>query len=271
VAEAAARYWGAYKEFWRLNLLTMVEYKANFFIWLGFTIVYHGVALGAIWIILTRFPSLNGWERADVFVLYALWMVGHTLNNALFFTVGDVPYQVQEGRFDRFLVRPLDTLFQVVSQPGQIWPDEFVVALIVFGIAQGFVHLQWSPIVVVLVTSTVLGGAIIDAAVQLVVATLSFWVIRLDALRWVVMSLENDFTRFPLSMYNRAVRIILGYVFPFAFMNYFPATVLLHKTADSAQFNPALGWFTPLVAAVWLLGAIAFWRTGLNRYQSTGS
>ena len=79
-------------------------------------------------------------------------------------------------------------------------------ALIVFGIAQSIVHLAWSPLVVVLVTSTILGGAIIDAAVQLVVATLSFWVIRLDALRWVVMSLENDFTRFPLSMYNRADR-----------------------------------------------------------------
>ena len=146
-----------------------------------------------------------------------------------------------------------------------------MVALIVFGIAQSFVHLAWSPLVVVLVTSTILGGAIIDAAVQLVVATLSFWVIRLDALRWVVMSLENDFTRFPLSMYNRAVRIILGYIFPFAFMNYFPATVLLHKTADMSEFNPALGWLTPVVAVVWLALALGFWRNGLNRYQSTGS
>ena len=103
------------------------------------------------------------------------------------------------------------------------------------------------------------------------VATLAFWVIRLDTLRWVVMSLENDFTRFPLSMYNRAVRIILGYVFPFAFMNYFPATVLLHKTADAAQFNPALGWMAPLVAAIWAAGSVAFWRVGLNRYQGTGS
>jgi ABC-2 type transport system permease protein len=271
VGEAGARYWNAYKEFWRLNFLTMIEYKANFFIWLCFTIVYHGVALGAIWIILTRFPSLAGWDRADVFFLYALWMVGHTLNNTLFFTVGDIPYQVQEGRFDRFLVRPLDPLFQVVSQPGQIWPDEFVVALIVFGLAQSFVHLAWTPVTAVLLVSTVVGGAGIDAAVQLAVATLSFWVIRLDALRWVVMSLENDFTRFPLTMYNRAVRVILGYVFPFAFMNYFPATLLLQKTADGAVFNPLLGWLTPAVGAVWIGGAYLFWRRGLNRYQGTGS
>ena len=271
MVSAGARYWNAYKETWRLNFLTLVEYKTNFFIWFIFTIVYHGVALSAIWIILTRFPSLNGWGRADVFFLYALWMVGHTLNNTLFFTVGDVPDAVQEGRFDRYLVRPMDPLFQIVAQPGQNWPDEFVVALVVFGIAQHVVHLQWTPMAAVLVVFAIFGGALIDASVQLAVATISFWVIRLDALRWVVMSLENDFTRFPLTMYNRAVQVVLGYVFPFAFMNYFPATVLLSKTADGAVFNPILGFITPLVALAWFGGAYAFWRAGLNRYQGTGS
>jgi viologen exporter family transport system permease protein len=268
---SAARYWDAYKEVWRLNVLTLMEYKANFFIWFLFTIVYHGVALAAIWVILTKFPSLNGWTRTDVFFLYALWMVGHTLNNSLFFMVGDVPDAVREGRFDRMLVRPLDSLFQIIAQPGQNFPDDTFVAIVVFAIASVVVHLQWSPLVALLVLMTVLAAAVIDGAVQLVIATLSFWVVRLDALRWVVMSLENDFTRFPLTMYNRAVRIILGYVFPFAFMNYFPATVLLHKTADAAQFNPALGWMAPLVAAIWGAASLAFWRLGLNRYQGTGS
>ena len=268
---SATRYWDAFREVWRLNVLTLMEYKANFFIWLLFTVVYHGVALTAIWVILTQFPSLNGWQRTDVFFLYALWMVGHTLNNSLFFMVGDVPDAVREGRFDRMLVRPLDPLFQVAAQPGQNFPDDFAVSIIVFGIAAALVHLVWTPLVALLVIMTILAAAVIDGAVQLVIATLSFWVVRLDALRWVVMSLENDFTRFPLSMYNRAVRIILGYVFPFAFMNYFPATVLLHKTADAAQFNPALGWMAPLVAAIWAAGSLTFWRIGLDRYQGTGS
>lgn len=267
----AARYWNTYREFWRLNVLTMLEYKANFFIWFVFTIVYHGVALGAIWIILTRFPSLAGWDRAEVFFLYALWMVGHTLNNSLFFTIGNVPDLVQEGQFDRFLVRPLDPLFQIVSQPGQLFPDEFIVAIVVFVLAQSFVHLVWTPMTGVLLGCAIIGGAGIDAAVQLAIATLSFWVVRIDALRWVVMSLENDFTRFPLTIYNRAVRIVLGYVVPFAFMNYFPATVLLRKSADGAVFNPTLGWLTPLVAAAWVGAAYLYWRAGLDRYQGTGS
>ncbi len=169
-------------------------------------------------------------------------MVAHTINNTFFFTVGNVGDHVREGVFDRFLVRPLDPLFQVLSQPGQIWPDELVIALIFFAFAQGVVHLHWSIATAALLVLAFIGGALIDFAVQLAVATLSFWVIRLDTLRWVVMSLESDFTRYPLSIYNRAVRIMLGYVFPFAFMNYFPATTLLHKTAEAGYtINPLLG------------------------------
>jgi len=160
----------------------------------------------------------------------------------------------------------------VLSQPGQIWPDELVIALIFFAFAQAAVHLQWTAASTILLLLAFTGGALIDFAVQLAVATLAFWVIRLDTLRWVIMSLENDFTRYPLSIYNRGVRIMLSYVFPFAFMNYFPATTLLHKTAEAGYtINPALGWLTPLVGAAWFSAAYGFWRAGLNRYKGTGS
>ncbi|MDQ6825144.1 MAG: ABC transporter permease, partial [Candidatus Eremiobacteraeota bacterium] len=219
-----------------------------------------------------RFPSMNGWHWQEVFFLYALYMVGHTLNNTFFFTIGEVPDHVREGQFDRFLVRPLNPLFQVLTQPGQIWPDELVIALVFFGFAQGLVHLQWTVATTVLLVLAAAGGALIDFAVQLMVATLSFWVIRLDTLRWVIMSLENDFTRYPLSIYNRAVRIMLGYIFPFAFMNYFPATTLLHKTSEAGySVNPMLGWLTPVIGIIWFSGAYLFWRAGVNHYQGTGS
>ena len=99
-AGALTGYWRAYSEFWRLNFLTMIEYKANFVIWLVFNFVYHGVAIGAIWVTMTRFPSMNGWTYQEVFFLYTLFMLGHTLNNTLFFTVGNVPEYVRDGTFD---------------------------------------------------------------------------------------------------------------------------------------------------------------------------
>jgi len=197
-------YAATYRQFWRLNTLTLLEYKLNFFIWLFFTIVYHGIAIGTIWIMMSRFPLMNGWHWQEVFFLYALWMVGHTLNNTLFFTVGNVPDHIREGDFDRFLVRPLDPLFQVLSQPGQIWPDELAVALIVFAVAQGVVHLQWTLASTTLLVLAFAGGALIDFAVQLAVATLAFWVVRLDTLRWVVMSLERFHALSALDLQTRS-------------------------------------------------------------------
>jgi ABC-type uncharacterized transport system permease subunit len=41
-----------YYQYWRINVLTMLEYRANFLMWFGFTIVYHGTALAALWVTL---------------------------------------------------------------------------------------------------------------------------------------------------------------------------------------------------------------------------
>lgn len=262
----------AYREFWRLNFLTLLEYRFNFFIWLFFSIVYHGVALSVIWITMHRFPSLNGWHWADVFFLYTVFMLSHTVNNLFFFSVGWVPTHVREGDFDRFLVRPLEPLFQVLSQPGEIYPDEVAVAIVFFLFAQAAVHIHWTLGSVLLLLCAVGGGALIDFAIQLFIGTLGFWVVRIDSLRWVVMGLENDFTRYPISIYNRAVQIVMTLVLPFAFMNYFPTTTLLHKDDAGVVFGgPIIGWLTPAVGVVCFSLAYAFWRTGIDQYQGTGS
>jgi ABC-2 type transport system permease protein len=261
----------AYAQYWRINLLTMIEYRANFFLWFGFTLVYHATAVGALWVTLDQFPSMNGWDFKQMAFLYGLWMLGHGFHNTFFFTVGDVPNMIREGRFDRFLVRPLDPLFQAMTTPQQVWPDELFLAIVFFSIATHFAGVRVDLAFLAFVPLVMLGGALIDFGIQLIIATAAFWVIRIDTLRWVVMSLEQDFTRYPISIYTRAVRVILSFVLPFAFMNYFPATYLLHKDEGSLAVSPQIGLLTPLVGIVWFLFAYAFWRVGINRYQGTGS
>lgn len=260
-----------YRQYWRINFLTMLEYRANFVMWFFFAIVYHGVALGALYVTMEHFPSMNGWSFREMFFLYALWMTGHELHNTFFFTIVSVPEYVREGRFDRFLVRPLDTLFSVLTVPQQIVPDSLVIAVATLAVSihAAGVRLDWAlffflPLIVA-------GGALIDLGISLVVATLSFWFVRVDTLRWVVMSLEQDFTRYPISIYTRGIRIVLAFVLPFAFMNYFPATYFLQKADAGLHLNPAVGLLTPLIGAVWLAAAYAFWVFGLRHYQGTGS
>jgi ABC-2 type transport system permease protein len=266
-----SRMLAVYAQYWRINFLTMLEYRANFLMWGAFTIVYHATAIAALWVTLHQFPSMNGWDFRQMAFLYALWMLGHAVHNTLFISVGEMPVMIREGRFDRYLVRPLDPLYQLVTTPQQVWPDELILAIAFFAIVTPFAGVRVDAAFLAYVPLVALGGALIDFGIQLAIATAAFWFVRVDTLRWVVMSLEQDFTRYPISIYTRAVRFFLAFVFPFAFMNYFPATYLLHKTDGALHLAPAVGLLTPVVGAAWCLLAYGFWRLGLNRYQGTGS
>lgn len=260
-----------YLRYWRITVLTMIEYRANFLMWMGFTLMYHGTAIAALWVTLDRFPSMNGWDFRQMAFLYALWMLGHAFHNTFFFTVGDVPTMIREGRFDRFLIRPLDPLFQALTTPQQIWPDELFLACIFFVIAVHMAGVHVDAFFAIFSIFVTIGGALIDFGINLAIATLAFWVIRIDTLRWVAMSLEQEFTRYPISIYTHPVRLTLAFVLPFAFMNYFPATFLLKKTENALNLAPQVGLLTPLVGALCFALAYAFWRVGLRRYQGTGS
>jgi ABC-2 type transport system permease protein len=239
-------------------------------LWLGFTVVYHGTALVALWVILEAFPSMNGWNFREMAFLYALWMLAHAINNTFFSEVNNIPDYIHEGELDRFFVRPLDTLFQTITTPGQVFPDELILALTYFAAATWYSGVHVDLKFALFVPLIAFGGALIDLGINLFVATLAFWFIRVEALQWVVTQLEQEFTRYPISIYSRSVRLLLTFAFPFAFMNYYPATFLLHKPDLALALPPEAGLLTPLIGLAFVSIAYAFWRFGLNRYQGVG-
>jgi ABC-2 type transport system permease protein len=202
--------------------------------------------------------------------LYAIWMLAHALNNALFANVADVPERIRDGDFDRLLVRPIDPLFGAIATPGQHFPDEFILALVTFAGATWYAGIPPTFGFVAIVPPIVIGGALIDFGIELFVSTLAFWFVRVDGLRWFALQLETEFTRYPLGIYARPVRYVLTFLLPFAFMNYFPAAYLLGKNDATLGLPLAIGLATPLIGLAFASVAYAFWRVGLDRYQGVG-
>ena len=259
-----------YRQYWRINLLTALEYRVNFLLWFAFTFVYHAAALAALWIVLREFPEMNGWDFPQMAFLYSLWMLAHAVNNTFFLTVGDIPEHVREGEMDRFLVRPLNALFQVLTTPQQVFPDELVLAFGVFAMATAISLPVIDVWFVLFVPLVVIGGALIDFSINLIVATCAFWFVKVDGLRWIVFQLQQEFTRYPISIYTRGVRLLLTFLLPYAFMNYFPATFFLKKSDDALHLAPQVGLLSPAVGLVCFVIAYAFWRFGLDHYEGVG-
>ena len=94
---------------------------------------------------------------------------------------------------------------------------------------------------------------------------------RVDALRWIVLQLEQEFTRYPISIYSQAVRRVMTFVIPFAFMNFYPARFFLHKASPTSWIPELVGLLTPAIGVLFVALAYGFWRLGLNRYSGVGS
>lgn len=259
-----------YLRFWRISLLAMLQYRVNLIVWTVFGVAYHVAGVGLLWAMLLRFRAIGGWNFGDLLFLYALWALGHGVYAALFGKVGHVARHVRDGQFDRFLVRPLNPLLQVMTVPGGITIDDLVIAVPLFVVAQRVAAVAWTPGLALLLPGAVLGAALIEGAILLAIATASFWLVRIDAVRLLVETVELEFIRYPLSIFPRAAQVVFTWLLPLAFVAYLPAQVFLQRSPAGIAVG-TLGYFTPAVGGAAFALAYALWSYGVDHYQSTGS
>ena len=246
------------------------QYRANFLTMMAMALVYQGTGFVFIWVLLSRFQAIAGWTLGEVAFLYGLRLVVHGLQAILFGGVGRVRRLVRQGEFDRYLVRPLAPLLQVVAinVPSAPFGDLLGGAVLFLG-AQALAGIDWSPTALGYLLLAVVGGVLIEASLQLIIATVSFRVIDTSALAFFVDDLFNQFGNYPLKIFGGAVQAILTWGIPVAFVAYLPASVLLART-DELAVHPAVAYAAPLVGGLWFAAAYLFWRRGLGEYKSAG-
>lgn len=174
---------------------------------------------------------------------------------------------IVQGRLDRFLVRPLNPLFQVYAD--NVSDDNLSKLLANIGIliyASGQLGVQiLTPVKIVYGVVAVVSGVLVFASVYLTFATTAFWTGKSKAAIWILFRL-SDFRRYPFGIYMLPVQVLLTTLVPIAFATFFPATYFLERGTWGA-------WQMVSLAAgpVLFLLAYRFWRLGLSNYSSTGS
>jgi ABC-2 type transport system permease protein len=101
-------------------------------------------------------------------------------------------------------------------------------------------------------------------------ATTSFWAPQAhEAVN--IFSYGGQFmTSYPMHIYQEWMLSVFTFLIPMAFINYYPSLYLLGKP-DPLGLPSFMPFLSPLVAIVAFRLAIAFWRKGVGRYQSTGT
>ncbi|MGE7828250.1 ABC-2 family transporter protein [Paenibacillus sp. NPDC093718] len=50
-----------------------------------------------------------------------------------------------------------------------------------------------------------------------------FWLVENKAIKNILFFQLKGFIRYPITIYNKVIQILLIYILPYAFINYFPA------------------------------------------------
>jgi len=217
--------------------------------------------------IFVRVPDIRGWSREEVFFIYgfAQTTLGlfHTFCSNLLEMGGKY---VIEGRLDQVLLRPLDSLFQVITE--RIHWEEVSVVLVglgVMGYAVGRMRMSIEAWQYLATGVLAVSACLVLLGIFVILASLTFWFNDRGGVSNMMLVMQG-FSQFPLTIYGRTIQLALTLVIPYGFTAFYPAMHLLGRKEYSA-----VAWLTPAVAAVVLTAGIFSWRMGLRAYESTGS
>ena len=102
------------------------------------------------------------------------------------------------------------------------------------------------------------------------IGALSFWTRRSSSLIGVTLSIASKTTMYPLTIYPKAIQAVFTFLFPFAFISFYPAAEYLGKDG-SIQLPGSFALWSLLIGILVYVISQRVFSTALRSYESAGS
>ena len=252
--------------YFRIGILGELEYRANFFIQVFESILGLVVALGGLAVVFEHTDHLGGWSPDQLVALVGIYLlVGGLINMVINPSMERFMQDVRQGTLDFTLVKPADSQLLVSVQRVEIWKlvdvglgtAVLTVALVRLGTVIG-----WGETAAFFIAF--LAGAVIVYSFWLMLATISFWFVRVENILVIFQSMYNA-GRWPVGIYPQWLRFALTFLVPVAFAVTVPAEGLIGRLTNQTLLM-ALG-----LAVGMLVISRFFWRLGLRHYSGASA
>jgi ABC-2 type transport system permease protein len=259
-----------YGKFLAIAIRSRMQYRSDFLTGMVGVIILTSVNLSLIAILLGRFKSLQGWGFWEIVMLYSMWLFSHCINSMLFYHVSTLEEEILHGRLDQYLIRPCSPLVQFLGREvNYVGVADVIFGGAAFSLAYTRLGLDWDARQWGFFAMAIVCGAVIENCIVLIISSLSFWTGRSRALLGVILQVNFLTPQYPMEIFGYGFRVFITAFLPFAFMNYYPLTVLLGK--PNALGVDWIAFLSPVVAIVLLVLGALVWRRGLRAYTSSGN
>jgi len=252
--------------FLRVGVMGELAYRANFFVQLFQSLLQLGTALAGLAVVFSYTDTLGGWRPDEVVALVGVYfLVGGVIGLVIQPSMERFIDSVREGTLDFTLTKPEDAQLLVSVQGVAIWSlidialgvGTLAVALLRLGASLG----TWQAAAFAVI---LFAGGVIVYSFWLILATLSFWFVRVENILVIFQSMYEA-GRWPVSIYPGWLRFGLTFLVPVAFATTVPAQALTGR----------LNWQTLLgalaLSAALLVVSRLFWKVGIRHYSGASA
>ncbi len=248
----------------------MLTYRWSFLINCIAQALDYSVTFLLMWIMISAFENMNGWNAYEVMLLYAFSLFAYGIAGTFFFNIMNLlPEQILKGTFDDVLVKPVKVLPYLMSSSFICnYIAHMTLSVIVMVVCFNALEIQVTGRLLWSVAGILLSGSLIYGGLFLIVSASAFLAAKIDAL-FQIMYFFREVSYYPISIFPRMIQVIVTTIVPYGFVNYYPLRELLGKE-DNAVFRQAAVW-GPLVAVSFFAVSCVFFHQSAKCYKSSGS
>lgn len=247
------------------------EYRTSFFLGILANFYCYFITYVSYWVLTNGAGAIAGWDFSDLSILYGLSMITYSISGTLiWYSAYHLEESILSGQLDIMLIRPQGLIRQLIFQRfGDTFLGQIVVTVIFLcgAFALRTEKLEWQLVLYLILA--VIGGIFLQTGSMLLFGAVSFWTMKSKELIDIIFYDLRDMTKYPLAIYPRAVRVLLTFVLPWGFINYYPAMMITEKNAGALE--TALGIAAPFVGVAWFFLGLLVFRVGVRRYTGAGS
>jgi ABC-2 type transport system permease protein len=244
-----------------------MSYRTSFYLGILRHLIWFVLAWINIEVLFLHTSAIASWNKAQMLLLLGVANLGSNLVTFAFrANMERISEAIMHGHMDYILLKPISSQFTATLRYVRIHdlPQAAIsLGLIVYALnlMNHRPHLPELAIFVLLFLS----GLTMLYAIWLVLATLSFWVVRQAPNISELFDVLYGAARYPKHIFPDALEFIVTFIVPLAFVAMFPAQAL----SGTIRWTYAL--IAPVLAFITLYLSHRFWVYGTRFYTSASS
>lgn len=245
----------------KISALNELQYRANFFAAITQTALSLITVLFGLAVVYDHTDEVNGWNSGELLCVVGVYfIIGGLVSMVIQPSMQRLTEEVRLGTLDFVLLKPVDSQIQISIRALQLWEIAQVVAgIVILGVGLGQIGRVVTLAQVGAFGLMMLTAVVIVYSFWLILATSSFWLVRIDNMTEIFQSMYEA-GRWPVRIYPGWLQILLTFLVPIAFAVTVPAEALTGRLTTETAAGALL------VAGLMVAGSRAFWQYGVRHY-----